>query len=217
VIVAGQDLETVLANGHAGTLRLPDVVLIGTVERAEVVNIGVVPIPPAIFYLNRVTLRISVRAVDAETGTVLAVAQREQTRQGLDIVLSIGGITLAIFDRTVLGQLARDLLQGIAAEITSAVIYALPPPTYFDIVTIRNGDRFGGTIVNPSFTIVTSFGQFTIPTANIQSITVKDSGSRITRTDGSTFSGQILDAGLMVSGLGNIPMDQVATVVFAIK
>jgi hypothetical protein len=216
VVVAGQDLEAVLSQAHAGIIPVPDVALIGTVERAEMRHIAVIPVPPGMLYINEATLSITVRAVDTETGEILTTAFRESTRRGVDIVCCIIFIRSPDYDRTLLGQLTRDILKELADEITPAVIYALPDASYFDVVTIRNGDRFGGTILNPDFTIVTSFGQSTIPTANIASLVVGNP-SRMALIDGSTLTGQILDPGLIVDGFGTIPMSQVATVVFAIK
>jgi len=216
VLVAGQDLESLLSNAHAGVIPVPDVVLIGSAERADVVNLAVIPIPPLIFYLNRVTLRVSVRAVDTETGRILAVASRERTTKALDIVASIAGITVGIFDRTVLGRLTRAVLKELAAEITPAVLLALPQASYFDIITIRNGDRLGGSILNPHFTIVTSIGTLTIPTVEIESIVFGET-TRITRRTGETLTGRIQERDLMVDPWGTIPLNQVATIVFVIK
>jgi hypothetical protein len=216
VLVAGQDLEAVLTNAHAGIIPVPDCAIIGNVERAEIRNLAVVPTPLGIFYLNNVTLRMNVRTVDTETGEVLMATTREERRRGLDIVISLGGITIGIFNRTILGMMAREMLNEIAPEMAEACIHKLPPPSYFDTVTLINGDRFGDTVLNPDFTIVTSIGPRTFPTSSIRSIDVGNP-SRITRTDGSEFTGQLLDSVLLLSELGAIPLSQVATVMFAIK
>lgn len=218
VIVDGQDLEALLSNGHAGVIPLPDVVLIGKVEKAEVVNLGSVCRFGVCLYLNRVTFAVSVFAVETETGKILGVCFREKIRHGLDVVINLGGITLAIFDRTLLGQLANDALEECAAEITSVVLTYLQPPSYFDITTMKSGNRMGRYITNQSFTIDdTDFGPLTFPTTEIASIVVNGNQSRLTLVTGELRTGRILDPHLMVSGLGTVPMDRVATIVLAIK
>lgn len=216
VVIAGQDLETVLSSAHAGLIPVPDVAIICSVEQASIVNLGSIRIGAVVFYVNLVTLRISVRAANTETGLILGVVSDQKVRQANDVVISIGGITVANFDRTVMGQLAREMLKGLAAKIVPYVLYSPPAASYFDIITARNGDRVGGTVLNPNFTISTSLGQFTVPTSDIKTLVLGDT-ARITRTNGSTLSGQLRDTSLIVSDLGTIPMSQIATVVFAIK
>jgi hypothetical protein len=160
--------------------------------------------------------RVEARAVKTETGLILGVVSDQRVRQANDIIVSIGGITVGNFDRTVMGQLARDMLKDLAEKIVPYVLYSPPDASYFDIITARNGDREGSTVLNPSFTIASSLGQFTIPTSDIKTIVLGDT-ARITRPNGSTLSGQLKDTSLIVSDLGAIPMSQVAIVVFAIK
>jgi hypothetical protein len=221
VIVAGQDLAALLSNGHAGVIPLPDVVLIGTVEKAEVINLGRVCNALGCVYLNLVNFWVSVAAVETETGKILAVARRQKTRTAWDTVVSLGGITVTLFDKTVLGQLVREALKEIAAEITSAILEYMPEPSYFDITTSKKADRFGAHVDNVSFTIITDIGTLTFLTTEIQSILVKDKNSSIILVNGSEFKGQIRDANLIVSGLGpmpiTIPMTRIATIALAIK
>jgi hypothetical protein len=221
VIVSGQDLETVLSNAHAGTIRVPDVVIICSVERAEIVNFGGGCTGgrcagSLCAWVNRVTFGARVSVVETESLTVLAADYFEGTKLGIDLTLRIDCITVELFDRTLLGKLAREVLEKAAQKMGPAALCYLLPASYFDIATMMNGDRLGGYIQNPYLTINPPYGRFSIPIADIEWVRFCPT-ARIRKVTGEEISGPIEEQTLTLSGWGNLPMNQVKTLVCSLK
>jgi hypothetical protein len=221
VIASGQDLETLLSNVHAGTIRVPDVVFICSVERAEIVNLGGGCTGgrcagSICAYVNRVTFGVRVSVVETESLTVLAADYFEGTKWGIDLTLRIDCITVELFDRTLLGKLAREVLEKAAQKMEPAALCYLLPASYFDIATMKNGDRLGGYIQNPYLTINPPYGRFLIPIADIEWVRFCPT-ARIRKVTGEEISGPIEEQTLTLSGWGNLPMNQVKTLVCSLK